>query len=86
MKFYNGKNNRYYWGIIYDNKLTAIHFDSTYYSVEFCKNGELHNIKNAAYIDNSGYKEFYLNDKCYFFRNDFTKESWRRFVKTQVFL
>ena len=84
MKFYK-KTARYLFdGILSSEKSTCIY--STYYSVKFYKNGELHNIKNAAYIDNSGYKEFYLNDKCYFFRDDFTKESWRRFVKTQVFL
>ena len=84
MKFYNGKNNRYYWGIIYDNKLTAIHFDS--YGIRFYKNGLWHNNKNAAFIKYNGYKEFSLNGEIYDYENKFNKSSWRRFVKMQVFL
>ena len=84
MKFYNGKNNRYYWDIIYDNKLTAIHFDS--YGIRFYKNGISHNSKNADYVNYRGYKDFSLNGKFYGYHTDFTKETWRRFVKMQVFL
>ena len=83
MKFYNDKGNSYYWCIIFDNKLTAIHSD--YCGIRFFKNGLYHNTKNADYIDNYGYKDFSLNNKSYGDEDDFTKESWRRFVKLQVF-
>jgi hypothetical protein len=80
MKFYKSKN-------LYKIRklsLTAI-YDNFYY-VQFFKNGKNDNAKNAAYIDDSGYKEFYLNGKLYGDEDDFTKESWRRFVKLQAFL
>jgi hypothetical protein len=69
---------------ILDNKLTAIY--SSFNSVEFYKNGSYHNTKNNAYIKFDRYKEFYLNGKFYGNQNDFTKQSWRKFVKMQVFL
>lgn len=62
-------------------KLTAVY--SHYNYVQFFKNGKLHNAKNAAYINRSKYKEFYLNEEYYEY--DFTKESWQRFVKLQCF-
>jgi hypothetical protein len=82
MKFYNGNNNLYYWSIISNNQLTAIHYDS--YRIRFFKNGKIHNNKNASFIDNI-IKAFYLNGNFYGNNTDFTKESWRRFVKLQVF-
>ena len=85
MKFYkdNYRNKYIYWCKIKDNKLTAIYYDSI--AVRFFKNGNHHNTKNAAYVYD-GYKEFYLNDKCCSIDDDFTKESWRRFVKLQAFI
>jgi hypothetical protein len=80
MKFYRYFN--YNKGRV--NKLTAIYSDNNY--AIFCKNGKYYNTKNAAYIHNSAYKEFWLNDKYYGNQNDFTKESWRRFTKLQAFL
>jgi hypothetical protein len=86
MKFYRDiDNNIYndYWNKIYYNKLTAIHCDSI--AIRFFKNGIKNNNKNASYISNSG-KVFWLNNKSYGYGNNFTKESWRRFVKLQAFL
>ena len=84
MKFYDDKNNSYYWCIIFDNKLTAIHSD--YCGIRFFKNGLYHNTKNVAYIRFDGHKSFSLNGKYYGDQNYFTKKSWRRFVKMKVFL
>ncbi len=83
MKFYNDKINSYYWSIIFDNKLSTIHCD--YYGIRFYKNAMDHNTKNAAYIRHDGYKQFWLNGKYYGNEDDFTKKSWRKFVKLQVF-
>jgi hypothetical protein len=84
MKFYKDKvNGFYYWIKIVEHKLTAIHCDK---SIRFIKNGQYHNSKNLAFIRNDGYKEFCLNNKCYHDGNYFTKKSWRKFVKLQVFL
>lgn len=69
------------------NKKDAIYCTFIYnHHIVFYKNGMLHNAKNASYIHNSGYKAFYLNDEYYGNHNNFTKQSWRRFVKMQVFL
>ena len=54
--------------------------------VYFYKNGKYHNSKNAAIINYIGYKEFSLNDEYYGDEYDFTKQSWRRFVKLKFFL
>jgi hypothetical protein len=95
MKFYKHNHNSYYIRRNYnyrskisDNKLTAVyHFVEDYSSyVQFFKNGKVHNSKNAAYIYNSGYKEFSLNAKFYGDQDDFTKQLWRRFTKLQAFL
>jgi hypothetical protein len=84
MKFYRDKYNEYYyWFKIVNNKLTAIHCDK---SIRFIKNGKYHNDKNLSFIRYDGYKQFCLNNKCYYSGNYFTKESWRRFVKLQAFL
>ena len=32
----------------------------------------------------NGYKEWYLNCKCYGFNDDFTNESWIRFVQLEL--
>jgi hypothetical protein len=83
MKFY--KSNSYYGPYlekILSNKLNAIY---SYYSVLFFKNGKEHNPKNAAYISNK-IKQFKLNNKFYGDQDDFTKYSWRRFVKLSTFL
>ena len=69
------------------NKKDAIYYTFVYnHHIVFYKNGMLHNAKNAAYINDLGYKQFVLNDECYGNNNDFTKKSWRRFVKMQAFL
>ena len=84
MKFYReDKNNYEYWNKIIRNKLNAIYHSE---SVWFFKSGKHHNFKNASYFNYNGYKEFSLNGKLYGYENDFTKKSWRKFVKIQVFL
>ena len=99
MKFYKFVNEAYYLDRIKDYNLTAIYRSSSS-SIQFYKNGMLHNSKNAAYVYIGGYKRFYLNGKeCKIFykqfylsgkkygeNNNFTKKSWRRFCKLQVFL
>jgi ATP sulfurylase len=83
MKLYKeNKSNICYYDKIKNNNLTCIYHDS--YTVDFYKNGKLHNDKNVALISKSGYKSFYLNGKHY--RNNFTKKSWRKFVKLQTFI
>ena len=88
MKFYTDKFNKGYSNKIICNKLTAIYYYKTRY-INFYKNGVLHNIKNASYIGYTGhigYKEFRLNGKYCGCEYDFTKKSWRRFVKLQAFI
>jgi hypothetical protein len=82
MKFYKYKHSFYYWNKIINDKLTAIYCND---SIWFLKNGKEHNYKNAAFIYDK-YKQFYLNGNFYGDLNNFTKKSWRRFVKMQVFL
>jgi hypothetical protein len=84
MKFYRDKFRWKYWHKIIDNKLTAIYVDK--HTLSFYKNGKLHNTKNFAYyIEYNGLKEFSLNDAVFGYSKDFTKESWRRFVRMQIF-
>ncbi len=83
MKFYRDKFRMKYWNKIISNKLTSIYVDKN--TLSFYKNSNLHNSKNAAYIENNGYKEFVLNDIVFGYSKDFTKKSWRRFVNMQVF-
>ncbi len=82
MKFYKDKNN-YYWFKIRRNKLTVIYHDNR--CVFFYKNGKRHNSKNASFVDSNTLKVFRLNDKFYGDEKKFTKKSWRRFVKMQIF-
>ena len=85
MKFYRENNKSIdYWNKTKANKLTFIYCNRT--DISFYKNGLCHNNKNAAYIYYNRYKEFRLNGKYYGNINEFTKESWRRFVKLQAFL
>ncbi len=85
MKFYvEDKYNYVYWDKIKDNKITAIYYNG--FVVRFYKNGIWHNNKNAAVIHNNGIKFFYLNDSFYGNEYDFTKKSWRRFVKLKAFI
>jgi hypothetical protein len=89
MKFYiENKPSRRYMKKIEKKCLTAIYFDLY---VVFFENGKRHNTKNASYIKYNGYKQFWLNGEKYGSNYDqdqdyFTKESWRRFCKLQIFL
>jgi hypothetical protein len=84
MKFYIEYSSSYYCNKICNNELTAIYYKG--FAVRFYKNGIWHNNKNATFIRRDGYKEFYLNNKFYGDQNDFTKKSWRKFIKLQVFI
>jgi hypothetical protein len=84
MKFYRYKLyiNQYiplqevYYSSIKDNKLNAI-FQN--YNVIFFKNGLKHNDKNKAVVSPGKIGVFCLNNKCYGYEDNFTKQSWRRF-------
>ena len=84
MKFYIDTDLIIYWHIIKINKLTAIYSTEIY--VEFFKDGNSCNAKNASFIKYNGDKQFWLNNQRYGYKKDFTKQSWRRFVKLQAFL
>ncbi len=84
MKFYRDKYSYFYDCKIWENKLAAIYCRVNI--VIFFKNGIWHNNKNASYIHCGKFKNFYLNTKYYGNQKDFTKQSWRRFCKLQVFL
>jgi hypothetical protein len=88
MKFYVDKNTNSYLSFlkkIVSNKLKAICYDEFDCSVRFYLNGMWHNPKNAAYFDGKN-KNFSLNGKVYSTEKNFTKQSWRRFVKLKAFL
>ena len=93
MKFYININSWTwdYLNKIINNKLTcSYHLTSAHnnisIAIEFYKNGQNHNSKNASYFNYNGFKEFSLNGKIYGYHNTFTKSSWRKFVKLQAFL
>ena len=85
MKFYKDKhkNDFYYFDIIKDNHISCVYYDGNDFI--FFKNGDYHNYKNAAYIYFDGYEEFFINGNRIGTENNFTKQSWRRFVKLQAF-
>jgi hypothetical protein len=85
MKFYIEYSSSYYWKKICNNELSCIYLDYDYH-IRFYKNGKIHNNKNAAYTNPNNYKSFYLNGKFYGNKYNFTKKSWRKFVKMQTFL
>lgn len=87
MKFYIDKKNIISYKKIIANNLTAIY--KSYDTIIFFKNGKFHSSKNAAVTYNSGFKLFYLNSKFYGNNSNivnYSKSSWRRFTKLQVFL
>jgi hypothetical protein len=84
MKFYKDAKFYHYLDRIIIKKLNCIYINYVY-QVIFYKNGIKHNIKNMAYTYRNRYKEFFLNGISYGDNTNFTKKSWRRFVKMQVF-
>jgi hypothetical protein len=89
MKFYKYKQNFYYRDKIINNNLSAVYcfsYNKYIYNIIFFKNGKYHNIKNAAFVRDHGYKSFHLNGIFYGNNYKFNKKSWRRFVKMNVFL
>ena len=83
MKFYRHNPKYNYFKILVDNNLTGVYSS---FSVQFFKNGKFHNSKNADYINSNNNKIFSLNGKRYGDHKDFTKQSWRRFIKLKAFL
>ncbi len=85
MKFYKYINYNKYINSTYikTKKITCIYINRMI--VYFYKNGMYHNSKNAAIIEVL-YKEFCLNEEYYGDEYNFTKQSWRRFVKMKAFL
>ncbi len=88
MKFYKEKStfDAVFFNKIFNFNLSAIYCDSSY--CEFFKNGQIHNYKNASIIDFK-FKKYFLNNKYYGCEYEFTKKSWRKFVrelKLQAFL
>ena len=49
------------------------------------KNGKRHREDGPACEYGYGYKAWYLSGKFYGTNNDFTNESWKRFIKTLIF-
>ena len=49
------------------------------------KNGKSHREDGPAIEYLNGIKEWWLNDKCYGINDDFTNESWIKFVNTLIF-
>ena len=49
------------------------------------KNGFLHREDGPAIEYADGKKDWYLDDKCYGDDDDFTNDSWIKFVKTLIF-
>ena len=47
-------------------------------------NGKRHRTDGPARELADGHKTWYLNNKCYGYNNDFTTESWIRFVELQL--
>ncbi len=89
MKFYVDQHKAFYLYKIISKELTAIYNNLLILKIQFFKSGLINNEKNAAITSNvTGYifKQFWLNNKSYGDENDFTKQSWRKFVKLQVFL
>ena len=77
-------NTRYYLdGLLHREDGPAIEWtDGT---KEWYKNGLLHREDGPAKQCTNGYKSWYFNDKCYGTVDDFTNESWKRFIKTLIF-
>jgi hypothetical protein len=90
MKFYKRKDDYNYWAKILKYELNAIFYEpnetNKFSFIQYFKNGKYHNNKSADYIHSNGSKYFSLNNKYYGDQTNFTKESWRRFVKLQAFL
>jgi len=51
---------------------------------EWCLNGKFHREDGPAIENVNGYKEWCLNGTCYGINNDFTNESWIRFVQLEL--
>ena len=59
--------------------------ETFYGDKQWYKNGKVHRDDGPAIEYVYGDKEWYLNDVCYGYNNDFTNESWIKFIKTLIF-
>jgi hypothetical protein len=50
----------------------------------WCLNGKRHREDGPAIVHSDGGKDWYLNNKYHGINNDFTNESWIRFVRLQL--
>ena len=53
----------------------------SYGDKRWCINGKLHREDGPAVEHENGDKAWYLNGKCYGYNDNYTNESWIRFVK-----
>lgn len=51
----------------------------------WCKNGKYYREEGPAIEFYNGKKSWYLNGICYGIGNDFTNESWIKFINTLIF-
>lgn len=51
----------------------------------WCINGFWHRENGPAFLSLNGDKAWYYKDTCYGDNNDFTINSWKRFIKLMVF-
>ena len=49
------------------------------------KNGKLHREEGPAFESYCNTASWFYNGKCYGYNNDFTNESWLKFIKTLIF-
>ena len=85
---YNIKTDRY--GTKYYRVKGRIHREDGP-AVEFAdggkwwyKNGKIHREEGPAF-ERNGRKQWWLNNNFYGTNDDFTNESWQRFIKTLIF-
>lgn len=81
MKFYKSNKQSNYIRDIFSNNITAI-FQGITGFVYFYKQGVPHNSKNAATYYNKAVYYSYNGEN---FGQNFTKKTWRSFVKTLIF-
>ena len=86
MKFFH---NRHYSNTPYLIDIIHNKFDAIYQRSNFCvyffKNGKIHNEKGAAKIHvYLKIKEFYYNGE--YFGIDFSKQTWKSYVKMLIFI
>jgi len=95
--FYAFENKDIFTGVVKDkNNIIVYYLNGKYHredgpavayangTKEWYLNGNFHREDGPAYELASGYKVWYLNDECYGCNDDFTNESWIRFVNLEL--